>query len=285
MGVFTRFRDIVSSNINAMLDRAEDPEKMIKLMIREMEDTLVELKVSCAGVIAGRKKAERATGRGRGPRPDVGRTGGPRRPPRQGRPGPRGAARKAPLHRDGRGVAWAKSPITAGLIEQYRHDMVELEDKLATAKEKRSLLVQRHRRAAGKKRAQEDIRRMDSSESMARFEKLESRIEQMEAEADLVNFGRKPAVDERFDDLGRDDEIEKELERSRPVPTVLIPPRHSSPAPLHPDGATRHEHCHRCRHCLRIDRHDGRPRLRHRPGPGQGPPGGTVPVRAQGPGR
>ena len=54
---------------------------------------------------------------------------------------------------------------------------------------------------------------MDSSESMARFEKLESRIEQMEAEADLVNFGRKPEVDTQFDDLGRDDEIEKELEK------------------------------------------------------------------------
>ena len=42
-----------------MLDKAEDPEKLIKLMIREMEDTLIELKASCAGVIAGRKKNQR----------------------------------------------------------------------------------------------------------------------------------------------------------------------------------------------------------------------------------
>ncbi len=59
MGIFTRFRDIVSSNINAMLDRAEDPEKLLKLMIREMEDTLVELKASCAGVMADSKKNQR----------------------------------------------------------------------------------------------------------------------------------------------------------------------------------------------------------------------------------
>ena len=59
MGIFTRFRDIVSSNISSMLDQAEDPEKMIKLMISEMEDTLIELKSSCAGVIAGQKKISR----------------------------------------------------------------------------------------------------------------------------------------------------------------------------------------------------------------------------------
>ncbi|MBC8442134.1 MAG: PspA/IM30 family protein, partial [Deltaproteobacteria bacterium] len=56
MGIFTRFKDIVASNMSDMLDKAEDPEKLIKLMIREMEDTLIEIKSSCANAIANQKK-------------------------------------------------------------------------------------------------------------------------------------------------------------------------------------------------------------------------------------
>ena len=62
MGIFTRFRDIINSNMNAMLDKAEDPEKLLKMMIREIEDTLIELKVSCAGVMANCKKIKRTGG-------------------------------------------------------------------------------------------------------------------------------------------------------------------------------------------------------------------------------
>jgi len=210
MGIFTRFRDIVSSNINAMLDGAEDPDKMIKLMIREMEDTLIEIKSSCAGVIAGRKKlqrkfdellerknlwaerAELAVDKGRD---DL--------------------AREALTEK--RRFSELAEALSAeigdheSLVEQYQDDIRELEGKLASAKEKKRSLAERHKKARNKKRAQSDIRRMDSTETMVRFEHLESRIDRMEAEADLVNYGKPKSVTEEFDDLAADDDIEKEL--------------------------------------------------------------------------
>ena len=74
------------------------------------------------------------------------------------------------------------------------------------------MLVQRHIHAAKKKRAQEEIRRANSSEAILKFEELEHRIERMESEADLVNYGRKTTLEAEFESLSVDDGIEKELQ-------------------------------------------------------------------------
>ncbi len=210
MGIFTRFRDIISANMNAMLDRAEDPEKLIKLMIREMEDTLVELKAACAGVMANRKKiqrqleeaesrhgywarnAELAVSRGR---EELARE----------------ALFEKRRHRERKAGLEREASEHEALVAQYHDDIRQLEDRLAGAREKQRLLVQRHLHATRKKRAQEDLRRMDGAEAILKFEQLENRIERMEAEADLVNFGRKPTLEEEFDNLEVDEQIEQEL--------------------------------------------------------------------------
>ena len=211
MGVFTRFRDIISSNINAMLDRAEDPEKLIKLMIHEMEDTLVELKASCAGVMAMSKKVQRelehieglahrweekaelAVSKGRD---DL--------------------AREALVEK--RKYEQRKESLELELVEhdsltqQYQEDILQLEEKLKAARDKQRVLVQRHIHAKRKKRAQEEIRRVDSSDVVLKFEELENRIERMESEADLINIVKKSTLEEEFEKLTVDDEIEKELQ-------------------------------------------------------------------------
>lgn len=216
MGIFTRFRDIVSSNLNAMLDRAEDPEKLIRLMIREMEDTLVEIKAACAGVIAETRqiqrqrdeaetragfwsdKAQLAVSRGRD---DLAREALVEKRRYQ--------QRADSLDRE----------LTdhEGLVEQYQNDIRQLEDKLKSAREKQRGLIQRHIHAERKRRAQEEIRRIDSTEAVLKFDELENRIERMEAEADLVNFGRRSELVEDLDRLVVDEEIERELQTLKTV--------------------------------------------------------------------
>jgi phage shock protein A len=210
MGIFTRFRDIISSNINAMLDRAEDPEKLIKLMIREMEDTLVELKAACAGVMANSKKIGRhleeiqsraayweekaalAVGKGRD---DLARE----------------ALKEKRRYTEKMDTLDREVMEHNALVDQYQDDIRQLEDRLGSAREKQRMLVQRHLHARRKKAAQEEIRRAETSEALFKFEELENRIDRMEAEADLVNFGRKPSLEEALDQLVVDEDIEKEL--------------------------------------------------------------------------
>ena len=210
MGIFTRFRDIVGSNINSMLDRAEDPEKLIKLMIQEMEDTLIELKAACAGVMAESKKVERQL-QGLDKRVDYWES----KADLAVHKGRDDLAREALLEKR----RYAQRALSLAnelaehdaLLAQYKDDIRQLEDKLKTAREKERLLVQRHIHAAGKKRAQEEMRRMDSADAIFKFEELEHRIDQMEAEADLVNFGRKPTLEDELERLSLDEEIESEL--------------------------------------------------------------------------
>jgi phage shock protein A len=212
MGVFTRFRDIVNSNINAVLDKAEDPEKMLKLMIREMEDTLVEIKSACAGVMAAGKKIEREL---EGTRSRAGYW--EERASLAVSKGRDDLARNALVEKrrytDKEEALQRELREHQALVEQYQEDVVQLEHKLGSAREKQRTLIQRHIHARRQRQAQEEIRRMDNSEAVYKFEEFENRIERMEAEADLVNYGRKEAIEQELDAIIVDEDIEKELHR------------------------------------------------------------------------
>ena len=212
MGIFTRVRDIISANLNAMLDKAEDPEKLIRLMIKEMEDTLVEIKASCAGAMAAKKKIERDC---QTVETRAGQWG--EKAQLAVDKGREDLAREALMQKRGytdRSAALQKERAECeALIRQYQDDMSQLENKLGSVREKQRLLVQRHIHARKRKRAQEDLRRLDSAEAFVRFEQFENRIERMEAEADLVNPApnTEHQLAQEFARLEGDEEIEKEL--------------------------------------------------------------------------
>ena len=210
MGIFSRVRDIVNSNISAMLDRAEDPEKLVKLMIREMEDTLVEIKANCASSMASKKKIQREIETILG----HAKTWGAKAKLAVDKVR-EDLAREALVEKRRyveRGESLEEElEQTKSLVTQYQNDIMQLEDKLAAAREKKRVLAQRHRQSQDRKRAQGSIRKYDSSDALNRFEQFEQRIDRMEAEADLVNFGRKPSLNEELSTLETDDEIEEEL--------------------------------------------------------------------------
>ncbi len=217
MSIFTRFRDIISSNLNAMLDKAEDPQKLIRLMIREMEDTLVEIKTACAGVMAGGKKIKRQL-EGLGARAHYWEE----KAELAVNKGRDDLAREALVEKRkfNRRTEALENDLAEHdlIIEQYQDDIRQLEDKLKSARDKQRMLVQRHIHAQKKKQAQEEMRRIDSSESVMKFDELENRIERMEAEADLVNYGKKTSLEEELERLSVDEEIENELRALKTPP-------------------------------------------------------------------
>ncbi|MCX7019939.1 MAG: phage shock protein PspA [Candidatus Sumerlaeota bacterium] len=212
MGIFTRFRDIVTANLNAILDRAEDPEKMVRLMIQEMEDTLIEVKSGCAGFMAEQKRIERSLKQVEGEaemwqararlavekgRDDLARAAL--------------AEKQHYLHKSEN----LKNQLAQAreMVANTQTDIAQLEGKLNDAREKQRLIIQRRAAAANRFSAQSQIRRADTSEAFVKFEAYENGIGRLEAEADLVDSLRPKAANlhDKFTELEHEDVIEQEL--------------------------------------------------------------------------
>jgi phage shock protein A len=194
-----------------MLDKAEDPEKLIKLMIQEMEDTLIEIKASCAGAMASQKKVERALAVAR-ERVDNWQAKAELAIDK----GREDLAREALIEKRNfqHEVENLEKEFAqlSELVTKYQKDIEQLEEKLTTTRNKHRVLVQRHIRANKPTKAQQKIRNVDTSDAFVRFEQFENRIDRLEADAELVNrTSKKPTLESEFKNLETDSEIEKEL--------------------------------------------------------------------------
>lgn len=208
MGIFSRFKDIVTSNISSMLDSAEDPEKLIRLMLREMEETLVELKSNCAATMAEetkvRKALEEATA-------EVGQW--EHRAELALRAGREDMAREAlaeKLQAGERVAALTKEQEGFDeLVRKCRADIRLLEERILHTRDRQRLLVERHEQALTRRQAREKIREADSMNAMRRFDALEHRITRMENEADLAWTPQERHSD--FHELEREAAVADEL--------------------------------------------------------------------------
>ena len=215
MSIFTRFRDIISSNLNAILDKAEDPEKLVRLMIQEMEDTLIEVKANCAGVIAGQKRLERESAQAAAEIADW--EAKARLAVEKGRDDlARAALAEKQAHQRRAGALQRELDQTRESVVAFQQDITQLETKLNDAREKQRAIIQRRAAALARIETQTKIRTVDTSAAFARFEAYENGIDRLEAEAGLINGLRPkspPPLRDQFADLAHQDEIELELEK------------------------------------------------------------------------
>jgi phage shock protein A len=209
MGVFSRLSDIINSNLNAMLDKAEDPEKIARLIIQEMEDCLVEVRSAAARSMADKKeyerdivsleasrldwssKAELAVEKGR---EDLAR-------------GALAAKQRAEREIDSRRLALkAIEEIGAKRTD----DLEKLQAKLDEAKTKLRALIVRREAAEHRIQMRSRIEVNKVDEAMRRYAQVERKVDEMEAYADLINVGER-GLEAQFQELAAEESIEKEL--------------------------------------------------------------------------
>ena len=210
MGIFTRFSDIVNSNINAILDKAEDPEKIVRLMIQEMEDTLVEVRSAAARSIADKKdlnrkletlerdhgewesKAELAIRKGR---EDLAK------------------AALVEKTRVSAAIEIIKSDYVAideGL-SKLNEDISRLESKLQDAKSRQKSLLARHKTANSRLAARRKIHDYKIEDAMVRFEQYTRRIDDVEGRIEAYDLGLPKDLNHEFASLEAEESVAKEL--------------------------------------------------------------------------
>ena len=220
MGIFSRFSDIVNSNINSILDKAEDPEKLVRLMIQEMEDTLVEVRSAAARAIADKKglnrklaaleqeekewqdKAELAVSK---KREDLA---------------------KAALAGKSREAEAAADPrhdyvLIAEGCGKLNDDIARLEVKIADAKNRQKALLLRHRTAGSRLELRKKIHDYQIEDALGRFEQFERKMENLEGQVDSYDLGLQKDLNRELANLENSEAVEKELaalkKKIRPV--------------------------------------------------------------------
>ncbi len=210
MGIFSRTRDIVAANMAELLDRADDPAKMVRVIIAEMEDTLVEVRASAARTIADQKemrrhiaklaeleaswteKAELALSKNR-----------------------EDLAKAALVERRKAADMGAQlSEEVAGLdaaLRSSEEDITKLQNKLREARAKQNAIATRLESANTKARLREMWNGPKTHEAFSRFEILERRADEAEGRAEAMGLTPRTLEDE-FNELRSSDKIDPELE-------------------------------------------------------------------------
>ena len=214
MGVFSRMTDIINSNINSMLDQAEDPEKMIRLIIQVMEDTLVEVRSSSARVLAERKTAARHLEQVR--EEAEAWEGKARLAISKGREDlARAALQEKQAIEDEITLVEAELQATDEHIAQLNEEVSKLQQKLSDARAKQKALLMRERTVESRIKVRRQMQREKLDDAFQRFEHFERRMDNLEGQLEAMDVGREASPDlaAEIEALAEDERINDELER------------------------------------------------------------------------
>ncbi len=209
MGIFSRFQDIVNANITALLDRAEDPQKMIRMMIQEMEETLIEVRTTSARVIADKKTLSRREENLRREADDWGDKARLALSRQREDLARAALAEQAALQET---LALAEQEI--GRIDTHlvelNAEIGQLQHKLDDAKAKQKSLVAREQSARSRLEIRRRFSREKLDEAFSKFEHYERKMDDLEAEVESHDLGSKTLAEE-IADLARDSSIDEAL--------------------------------------------------------------------------
>jgi phage shock protein A len=211
MGIFSRFQDIVNANITSLLDRAEDPKKMIRLMIQEMEDTLVEVRTSSAKIIADKKELQR---RVQALQSEA--TNWLEKTELAINKGREDLAKGALVEKRRAEEAVKAGEEELAFIEEQINllsgEIAQLQSKLDAARAKQKELLVREQTGRSRLEVRKRTNRETLNKAFDKFEQYEQRLEELEAEVDSYDLGKgNQTLSQEIDGLAVNDDIEREL--------------------------------------------------------------------------
>lgn len=209
MGIFSRITDIINSNINAILDKAEDPEKMVRLIIQEMEEALVEVRSTSARAIADRKELLRRKDWLHGESLEW-----ERKAEVAVRKGRDDLAKGALVERNK--VSEAAELLDRDLeilddtLTKLNGDIAALQAKIKDAKARQSAIILRGKAAHSRLGARRRLADHSIDDAMQRFESYERKMDDLEGQVEAYDMGQKTLAEE-IEDLESDERIDEEL--------------------------------------------------------------------------
>jgi phage shock protein A len=215
MGMFTRMSDIVQANINAILDKAEDPTKVIKLLIQEMEETLVELRSVAATNLAEKKQGQRQVEKLQQQINDW-QTKASLAVEKNREDLARAALVEKHHNQQTLSALVDEQNVVEQSLSKLQTDMGKLQDKLVEARAKQKSLIIRERSASVRMTVKNKAHSVKIDDAIIRFEQYERKIDDLESQVDaydLVNESQ--GLHAQLNQLEAENQIEQELEALR----------------------------------------------------------------------